>query len=238
MQSQIKLAEIAIEVELKDVKNIHLNVLPPDGRVRIAAPLRTDLERLRLFSISKLGWIRAQRKRFNEQARETAREYLPRESHYLWGDRYLLRVEEREAAPKVERTPRHITLYIRPGTERTKRERLMADFYRRELKERAAPIIACWERRLGVKMKKLIVRRVKTRWGSCTPKTGTILLNLELAKKPLRCLEYIIVHELTHLIERTHNERFRTIMDRNLPKWRSYREELNRLPLGHESWDR
>jgi predicted metal-dependent hydrolase len=236
MQPALHLGELRIEVVRKDIKNVHLSVHPPAGRVRIAAPLHLSDEAIRAFAVGKLGWIRRQRTRLLEQERETAREYLDRETHYVWGDRCLLRVLERAAPPSVEWQPGRLTLTVRPGTDTVRRAEIVSAWYRRQVRDAAAPLAAQWQQRLGVEASSILVRRMRTRWGSCNPASRIIRLNTELAKKPRACLEYILVHELLHLLEPTHNERFVALMDTHLPDWSHRRELLNRLPIGHEDW--
>ncbi len=236
MVTQLKLAEIAVDVVHKDIKNLHLSVHPPTGTVRIAAPLRMDLDTIRVFAITRLGWIRDQQKKLREQVRETPREYLDRESHYIWGKRYLLNIVEKDATPKVELQHRQLVLQVRPATSAEKRQAILDAWYRERLREAAPPMIARWERLLGVQVGEVFVQKMKTKWGSCSPGSGNIRLNTDLAKKPIECLEYIVAHELTHLLERHHNERFTSLMDGHLPQWRQYRDLLNALPLSHQAW--
>ena len=236
MVTSFSLGDIEVDVVLKDIKNIHLSVYPPDGRVRVAAPSRMNLDTIRVFTISKLDWIRKHQRKLREQERETQREYLERESHFLWGKRYLMKVVEHDAGPRVELSHQHLQLFIRPNTGEARRQEVIEGWYRGQLKAVAESLIRRWERRLEVKVERFFVQRMKTRWGSCNPASRTIRLNTDLAKKPKNCLEYIVLHELAHLIEPTHNPRFVEIMDHFMPKWRSYREQLNRLPVSHEEW--
>jgi predicted metal-dependent hydrolase len=236
MVTRLRLGDIAVDVVLKDIKNVHLSVYPPTGRVRISAPSRMSLDTIRVFAISKLGWIKQQQWKLREQERETPREYLDRESHHVWGKRYLLKVIERDAPPEVELKHNKMLLQLRPATDEGKRQVVLDQWYRRQLKEAALPLIAKWEPLLGVKVQKLFVQQMKTRWGSHNPASASIRLNTDLAKKPCECLEYIVVHEMVHLLEPTHNKRFVTLMDRFMPKWQFYRQVLNRLPVRHESW--
>ena len=236
MSEQILLGEIALDVVKKDIKNIHLSVYPPTGTVRIAAPLRMNLDTIRVFAISKLGWIKKQRKKLQEQERETPREYLDRESHYFQGKRYLLKVIEKDAVPSVELKHSTMILLMRPGADDAKKKIVVEEWYREQLKVAMQPMITQWERKLGVTVEQFNVRKMKTKWGTCSPATKTIRINLELAKKPPACLEYIVVHELMHLLEPTHNSRFIALMDQFMPKWRFHRDELNRLPVRHENW--
>lgn len=234
--AQIKLGDIMVDVILKDIKNVHLSVHPPAGKVRISAPERMSLDTIRVFAISKLDWIKQQQAKLRGQERESPREYLDRESHHVWGRRYLLTVTENDAPPAIELKHRRMILRVRPGTGQEKREALVEEWYRERLKEAVPPLLERWEPLLGVKAKRWFVQRMKTKWGSCNHRSGTIRLNTELAKKPPECLEYIVVHELVHLLEPTHNARFLALMDRFMPKWQSHREELNRLPLRRETW--
>ena len=236
MIATIELGEISVDVVKKDIKNVHLSVYPPTGTVRISAPLRMDFDTIRVFAISKLGWIRQQQKKVSEQQREPPREYLDRESHYVWGKRYLLKVIEKDAAPEVELKHHQMLLQTRPGTSDEKKQAILDEWYRQRLKEAAPPLIAKWEKLMHVKVERLFVQKMKTKWGSCSPGSASIRLNTDLAKKPRECLEYIVVHEMAHLLEPTHNSRFLALMDSFMPNWRFYREGLNRLPVRHESW--
>lgn len=236
MTTQIKLGDVTIEVVFKDIKNVHLSVYPPNGRVRISAPLRMDIDTIRVFAISRLGWVKQQQKKFQEQERETPREYLNLESHYVWGKRYLLKVIESEETPTVELKHKKMVLSVRPGTDDKKKQAIIDAWYREQLKNAVPPLIAKWEPLLGVKVERFFVRRMKTKWGSCNYKARNIRLNTELAKKPQECLEYVIIHEMAHLLEPTHNSRFVMLMDRFMPKWQFYRDKLNQLPVSHENW--
>ena len=237
MVTQLELAGIAADVIKKDIRNVHLSVYLPTGKVRISAPLRMDLSTIRLFAIAKLGWIRQQQMKVNAQPRETPREYLERESHYLWGKRYLLKIEEHDAPPEVELRHKQIVLRLRPNPTPQKKQAILDDWYRTQLKTAAPALIAKWERLIGVKLDRFYIQRMKTKWGSCSRTTPAIRLNTDLARKPKESLEYIIVHELAHLREPTHNARFTTLMDQLLPDWRHRRDQLNQLPVRHETWD-
>ena len=236
MQEQIQLGDIAVDVTWKDIKHVHLSVHPPTGKVRIAAPLRMDLNTIRVFAISKIGWIRQQQRKLQAQERETPREYLDRESHYLWGRRYLLKLVEKDAPPGIELKHTRLLLQIRPGADAGKKQEVLEEWYRRQLKAAVPALISKWEPLIGVKVKRLFVQKMKTKWGSCSHRVGNIRLNTDLAKKPPECLEYMVVHEMVHLLEATHNNRFAALMDTFLPKWRFRREMLNRLPVRHEDW--
>jgi predicted metal-dependent hydrolase len=236
MVTKIKLGEIAVDVVKKDIKNVHLSVYPPTGKVRISAPLRMDLDTVRVFAISKLGWIKRQQNKLYQQEREPPSEYLDRESHYVWGKRYLLRVIEKDAAPEVELKHSQILVRVRPATSKEKKQAILDGWYRSQLKEAVPPLIAKWEPLMGVRVGRFFVQRMKTKWGSCSRDSASIRLNTDLAKKPRECLEYIVVHEMAHVLEPTHNSRFISLMDHFIPQWRFRRESLNRLPVRHESW--
>ena len=237
MITRLELGGISVDVEQKDIKNVHLSVYPPAGRVRIAAPLRMSVDTIRLFAISKLGWIKQQQKKLLEQEREAPREYLDRESHYVWGKRYLLTMTEAEAAPAVDIKHNRLLMRVRPGTDGDGRQAILDAWYRDQIKVAVPPLIAKWEPLLGVKVNRIFVQRMKTKWGSCSPSAGNIRLNTDLAKKPRECLEYIVVHEMVHLLEPTHNARFVMLMDQFMPKWQFDRDLLNHLPVRHERWN-
>ena len=236
MATQIDLGGIAVDVVRKDIKNVHLSVFPPTGRVRIAVPARMDLDTIRVFAVTKLGWIKSQQKKILAQERETSREYLDRESHYVWGRRYLLEIVERDAAPSVELKPRKLVLQVRPGSDAAKRQEVLEGWYRMTLKRAVPALIAKWEPLMGVKVRRFFVQRMKTKWGGCNPQARSLRLNTELAKKPPECLEYIVVHEMAHLLEATHGQRFRSLMDQVMPRWEFHRAQLNRLPVRQEEW--
>ena len=237
MVSQIKLGDVAVDVVLKDIKNVHLSVHPPSGRVRISAPARMSLDTIRVFAISKLPWIRQQQKKLRQQERETPREYLERESHYVWGRRYLLNVVLSEEPSGVLLDHHRLMLIVRPGSKRAAWDALLAQWYRDEIRTHVPELIAKWERVLGVQVRQVFVQQMKTMWGSCNPRARTIRLNTELAKKPRDCLEYIVLHEMVHLLEPKHGERFVSLMNRFMPRWQFVREKLNRLPVRHSDWD-
>lgn len=234
---ELKLGNIEIEVEQKNIKNIHLSVYPPKGRVRIAAPSKMDMDTVRIFAISKLQWIKDQQKVLLEQDREPKREFLERESHYFLGKRYLLRIHELDAPPKVEIDHKNIHLYIRPNTKSEKRSQIVDEWYRSQLKSITPKLVSKWEKKIMVQSNDLRIKKMRTKWGTCNTEAKRVWLNLELAKKPKECIEYIIVHELVHLLERSHNQRFVKFMDQFMPKWRFHRDELNRLPYSHVDWD-
>lgn len=235
MVMQMEFGGVSVDVLRKDIKHLHLSVHPPTGRVRISAPERMDLDTIRIFAISKLSWIKRRQHTIRGQDRETPREYLERESHFVWGRRCLLSLET-GARPGVELSHNRLVLRTKSGAGVVQRQILLDRWYRRQVQQALPALLARWEPRLGVKAKRFFVQHMKTKWGSCNQAVGSIRLNTELAKKPPVCLEYLVVHELVHLIEPTHGPRFVELMDRFMPKWRHYRDELNRLPVRHEEW--
>lgn len=237
MRDVLDLGELQADVTRKPIKHVHLSVLPPAGKVRVAAPQHMPLDTIRLFVISKLAWIRSQQRKLQTQERETPREFLNKESHYLWGKRYLLEIHFADAAPSVNLTPRKLQLQVRPGADPARYEEVVDAWYRQQLRDAVPGLLSKWQPLLGVQATQVFVQRMKTKWGSCTPESGYIRLNTDLAKKPPECLEYIVVHELAHLLEPTHNQRFAAIMDLYLPHWQLLRKQLNRLPVRHEDWD-
>ncbi len=236
MAGTLKLGETRIEVVRKDIRNVHLTVHPPAGRVRMTAPRHLSDDALRAFAIVKLGWIRRQQAKLRTQERETPRDMVDRETHYVWGRRVLLKVVEADVPPRIELSPRRLTLRVRPGTPALRRAALLEDWYRAQIREALPPLLAKWERRLRVRVRRVFIQRMKTKWGSSNPRAGTIRLNTELARKPLECLDYLVAHEVAHLREPRHDARFVALMDGLLPSWRSVRQSLNRLPVRHEDW--
>lgn len=231
MTETLQVGELSVELIRKSVKHVHLSVHPPEGNITLVAPTGTRTEVARAYAISRLAWIRAQQANFAGQARETPRRYVSRESHYLWGRRYLLTVEYREAKPKVVLDHRRIRLCVRPGSDTSTRERVMHEWRKSELHQVLPDLIAKWEARLGVHVAGYFLQRMKTKWGSCNPRARHIRLNTELAKKPKDLLEYVVVHEMVHLLDPTHGERFVSLLDAHYPTWREARLELNELPL-------
>jgi len=236
MTETIHLGDIMIAVNRKAVKNVHLSVHPPGGHVTLVAPTETRLEVARAYAISKLGWIRKQQKKLEDQARETPRRFIERESHYLWGRRYLMTVEYQEAKPSVSLDHKRITLTVRPGSDARKRAEVIHKWHKSLLHAVVPPLIRKWELKLKVVVAGYFLQRMKTKWGSCNHHAGHIRLNTELVKKPKDLLEYVIVHEMTHLLEPTHSDRFMTILAEHYPTWREARAELNELPLTAEVW--
>lgn len=236
--SMIQVGNIEALVIRKPIKNLHLSVLPPLGKVRVSAPLAMKDDAIRILLATRLPWIKKQQVKFEAQERQTKREYISGESYYLFGRRYRLEVlyENRPAHVKLNGKNK-IMLYVRPHSSIGKREEVLMEWYRKELRTIADEIISKWQEKIGVQVKSWGIKRMKTRWGTCNQKGRRIWLNLELAKKPITCVEYVVVHELLHLIEKKHNERFVNLMTKYLPKWRSEKEELNRFILSHEEWN-
>lgn len=231
MITEMQIGDVAVDVMLKNIKNIHLSVYPPTGRVRISAPLYMNLDTIRIYAISKLPWIRKNQVKMLKQARETPREYLERESHYVWGKRYLLRLLEIDTPTSITLKHRELVLQVRPEISLAQKQMLLDAWYREQIKEAAPPLIQKWEKLMSVTVSNFYVQKMKTKWGSCNIESNNIRLNSELAKKPIEYLEYVIVHELAHLIEPTHNSRFVSLMEQFMPKWKAYRDQLNQLPL-------
>lgn len=235
--NHIEISGLSIEVIRKDIKHFYIGVHPPDGQIRVSAPLRLDDDAVRLAIISRLGWIRRKRKAYVNQERQSKREFVSGESHYFAGRRYRLKVTEQDCPPSVKLLNNtRIGLSVRPGADRDKREQVLNQWYREQLREQLPPLLDRWEPKMDVSVNEVRIRKMKTLWGSCNINAKRIWLNLELAKKPKSCLIYVLVHEMTHLLERHHNDRFRELMDSFLPQWRTYRDQLNAAPLAHENW--
>lgn len=234
--AEIVVAGLRVDVVRKRIKNLHVGVYPPSGRVRVAAPLSLSDSAIRLAVVKNLGWIKRQRAKFDAQPRQARREMEGGETHFLFGRPHRLRLVSAPVRRIVLRRKALIEMHAPPGTSAAQRERILHSWYREHLKKRIPGLLHKWESRLGVKASHWGVRRMKTRWGTSNPDSGRILLNLELAKKPARCLEYLVVHELVHLRERRHSNRFVALMDEHLPRWRQIRTELNAAPLAHEDW--
>jgi len=231
MVTQIELGDVVLDVVKKDIRNIHLSVYPPTGRVRLVVPERMKLDTIRLFAISKLAWIKQQQKKLREQERESRREFIDRESHYVWGRRVLMKLVEADEPETVQLRHSTLLVTVRPGTDEADRKAIVANWYRQILKAEVAPLIAAWGPRLKVEVSGFYVQQMKTKWGSCNPSACTIRLNTELAKKPKECLEYVVVHEMLHLLEPTHSDRFMALLGLHYPTWRGSRAKLNELPL-------
>jgi predicted metal-dependent hydrolase len=236
MTETIHIGDLSIQVTKKDIKNVHLSVHPPDGRVTLVAPTATRLDAALAYAISRLSWIRQQQRKLKNQARETPRQFIERESHYLWGRRYLMTVLHRDAKPCVTLDHKRITLTVRPGSDARRRAEVIHEWHKSILHEVVPTLIKKWEPKLEVKVADYFLQRMKTKWGSCNHKAGHIRLNTELVKKPKDLLEYVIVHEMVHLLEPTHSDRFMAILGEHYPTWREARAELNELPLTAEVW--
>ena len=236
MTETIQLGDITIAMTRKDIKHVHLSVHPPSGRVTLVAPMGTRPEVARAYAASKIGWIRDQQTKLLGQARETPRQYVERESHYLWGRRYLLSLVEKDVKPFVRLDHRRITLTVRPGSTPAKREEVMQEWHRALLHHAVPPLIRKWETKLDVEVAGYFLQRMKTKWGGCNPRRRNIRINTELVKKPKDLLEYVVLHEMVHLIEPKHSERFLALMTKYYPAWREARAELNELPLAAEVW--
>lgn len=237
LRNGLDLGGVHAEVVRKDIKHVHLSVYPPEGRVKVSAPLNMALDTIRLYTLSKLGWIKVQQRKIRAQERETPREYLPKESHYVWGRRYLMRIVEADSAPAVRLLPSRLELQVRPGSDQVRRAAILDAWYRQQIRLALPALLHEWQPLIGATPRRILVQRMKTRWGTCNAASGSIRLNTDLARKPPTCLEYILVHELVHLIEPTHNARFQALMERFMPHWRQIRSELNRLPVRHEDWE-
>ena len=236
MQSQLQIGDLCIDVTHKDVKNIHLSVRPPAGSITISAPLHLSENAIRAFAIGKIKWIKQQQTKLLSQDRETPRQYIERESHYVWGRRLLLKIVEHDTAPGIAIKHSRLILSVRQNASFTNKAEIVERWYREQLRLAVDPLLSLWQQKIGVKLDRLHIQRMKTRWGSCNTAKRSIRLNTDLAKKPPECLEYILVHELIHLIESTHNDRFVSLMDQHLPNWRHRRDQLNSLPVRHADW--
>lgn len=232
MVTELKVGDMTVDVVLKNIRNIHLSVYPPTGRVRISAPLNTNIDTLQIYAISKLPWIKRNQVKLQNQPRETPREYLERESHYVWGKRYLLKIVEHDSPPKIELKHSKLVMYVRPNTHKHQMQAILDAWYREQLRNYVPELIEQWQKLMGVRASNFYIQKMKTKWGSCNVQAGNIRLNSELAKKPKECLEYVVVHELAHLIEPTHNVGFVGLLNNLMPNWHSYREQLNHLPIG------
>jgi predicted metal-dependent hydrolase len=235
--SLLQIGKMEVLVVRKAIKNMHLSILPPDGKVRVSSPLRLKDDAIRSLVATRIPWIRKQQAKFEGQERQTPREYISGESHYVFGRPHRLEVVWENTPPRVTvKGMNKIILQVRPNSPLARREEVLMGWYRNELRVISAELLEAWQKRIGVAVRSWGIKRMKTRWGTCNQKAGRIWLNLELVKKPLTCIEYVVVHELLHLIEKKHNDRFVALMTNHLPKWQSLREELNRFMLAHEEW--
>ena len=232
----LQIGSIEMQLNRKAIKNLHISVLPPDGRVRISAPERMTDTAIRMAVISRIPWIRKQQSEFAKQPRQSDREMVSGECHYVWGRPHRLNLVERAGRREVTVSGGKVNLYVKPGTTVENKALVLSEFYRDALKERIGSLLGDWQAQIGMEATAWGVKKMKTKWGSCNTRSGSIWLNLELAKKPPECLEFILVHELVHLLERNHNDRFKAYMDAFLPDWRERRNLLNSMPLGHSSW--
>jgi hypothetical protein len=233
----LQLGEIKIEIVQKDIKNLHLSVYPPMGRVKIAAPAKMSLDTIRIYAISKLSWIKKQQEKIRSQKREAPREYLNKESHYFLGKRYQLKVIESNEVPYVKLNHKTLELSVRINADVAKRKEILDNWYREQLRELATTLITKWEKKMKLKVEDLGIKKMKTKWGTCNEDAKRIWLNFELSKKPLECIEYIIVHEMVHFKERHHNDKFIAYMNHYLPEWKQLKVELNKLPVSHIDWE-
>lgn len=231
-KSKLIINDLTIDVVKKDIKNIHVGVYPPDCKVRIAAPNKLDNDAIRLFAISKISWIKKNIEKLESQDRQTPRDYVSGESHYFQGRRYLLNVINENKSPKVVlRNKKYIDLYVKENTTLEQKQKLIQEWYRKELKQAIPPLIEKWEEILGINVQEWGVKIMKTKWGTCNPDKKRIWLNLELAKKNETYLEYVILHEMIHFFERKHNEVFIAYLDKYMPKWQTYKKQLNQFIL-------
>lgn len=233
---KVEIGSITLQLNRKAIKNLHISVLPPDGRVRVSAPESMTETTIRMAVISRIPWIKKQQSDFAKQPRQSDREMVSGECHYLWGRRYRLNLIERSGKHEIRLGRGRLHLYVNTATTLENKALVLSSYYRDALKARIAELLPMWESKIGVAATDWGVKRMKTKWGSCNCQAKRIWLNLELAKKPPECLEYILVHELVHLLERNHNERFKGYMDKLLPDWRERRDLLNRMPLAHNNW--
>lgn len=229
--TELDIGDMTVDVLFKDIKNVHLSVYPPTGRIRISAPSDMKLDTIRLFALSKIGWIRKNQRRITSQERETPREFLERESHQLWGRRYLLRIEDHYESSDILLGHKTIELNVTKGASFEEKRDLLMAFYREELRAIAKPLIEQFERRLEINVRRFYIQRMRTKWGSSSPSRHAIRLNLDLARFPQDCLRYVILHEMAHFIVPSHNSHFVTLLDRNMPGWRAVRGTLNYGPL-------
>lgn len=234
--SYITVSGIDVQIDIKDIKNLHIGVYPPYGRVRVAAPIKIDNEAVRLAVVSKLSWIKKQVRHFQEQPRQTKREMVSGESHYYFGKRYLLNVIYGAKKHQIVQNHSTLELHVKIGTSTQNREKLLNEWYRAQLHCTIEELISQWEKKIGIKINSWQIKKMRTQWGSCSIDKKNILLNLSLAKTPVECIEYIVVHEMIHLLERHHNDNFKIHLDRFLPEWRSSRDILNQSILSFEEW--
>lgn len=232
----VQIGSLSLQLNRKAIKNLHISVLPPDGRIRVSAPEQMTETAIRMAVVSRIPWIKKQQRDFAAQPRQSDRDMVSGECHYFWGKRHRLSVIERAGRHEVKVSGGKIHMFVNSGTSVENRALVLAEFYRAQLKTQVEKLIPEWQQRMAVEVADWSVKKMKTKWGSCNVSVKRIWLNLELAKKPPECLEYILVHELVHLLERKHNERFRIYMDKFMPNWRERRNLLNNMPLAFETW--
>ncbi|MFT6914780.1 MAG: putative metal-dependent hydrolase [Motiliproteus sp.] len=233
----ITVSGIDVQIVRKGIKNLHLGVYPPHGHVRVAVPEHITDDNIRLAVVSKLSWIKKQQQAFEDQPRQSERRYLSGECHYFFGKKCRLELIERDAKPEIKLLKSgRLKLFVRPGTSVESKDKLLSAWYREQLKRAIPELLDKWQPVVGKEANVWGIKQMKTKWGSCNIEQGRIWLNLELAKKPPECLEYILVHELVHLHERNHNQRFKELLDQFLPNWRTSQKTLNTSPLAHEDW--
>ena len=232
----LDIGQIKVSITQKNIKNVHLSVHPPNGRVTISAPNTMTLDTIRVYALSKLGWIKKQQKKIANQKREPAREYINRETHYFKGERFLLKVIEGNSKQRVEQKHKELVMHVRENSSIAKRGQILDDWYREQLKFEVPNMLSVWERKMDLQVNEFGIKKMKTRWGSCNINKARIWLNLELAKKPTECLEYVLVHEMVHFLEKTHNKHFVSLMNQYYPNWKRSKEILNRLPVSHGDW--
>jgi len=224
---------IWVELRPKKIKNIHLRVHQPEGRVTLSAPIHMEIETIRRFLISKIDWILQQQRKIKERPKESQREFVDQESHYVWGECYLLNVVEIDKTPRIELSGNQLMYYSKANWNQVQKLKFLDAWYRELIRNQLVEMVPKWEGSIGVKANQFLIQKMKTLWGSCNIKTHAIRLNSELAKKPKECLEYVVVHELMHLIEPSHNRRFVTLMDQHMPEWKVLKKTLNALPINH-----
>lgn len=232
-QNIITVSDLDIIIERKDIKNLHIGVYPPNGKIRVATPLHIDNEAVRLAVISKLSWLKKQREAFLNQPRQSQREMISGESHYLFGKRYLLDVKHRNTKHEIVKKHSKLELYAKDNTTVENRQKVLDEYYRQNLKQEIKKLIEKWQKNIDVTINSWKIQKMKTKWGSCNIEDKRLLFNLELAKVPLECIEYIVVHEMLHLKERHHNDNFKALLDRNLSDWQSRKERLKKSLLAY-----
>lgn len=228
----IRVANFDIDILYKEIKNVHLSVYPPTGRVTISAPAHMNNELLKVYAISRISWIRKQQKQLQSQEREPQKEYVNRETHYFKGKRYLLQIEQTTGKSYAEIRHKKLLCYTKPNKEKATKEKAIDTLYREYLNQTIPALIEKWKSILNVEVTEYGIKKMRTKWGTCNPIAKRIWINVELAKKPIHCLEYVVVHEMVHLLERKHNDKFVAHLNKHLPNWKQIKKELNELPVG------